>query len=88
MSERKVNLEEILDSQKMAISKMYLQGAVRMGKPVGNDYQKILNAMKEAIRQSLELAAENVDHLWDERTDTELFDIDKQSILNTINQIE
>lgn len=59
--ERKINLEEILDSQRLAISKLYLQGAVNMGRPHGNDYQKILNAMKEACRQALELAAENAE---------------------------
>lgn len=44
-----INLEEILSSQKMAISKIYLQGAVNMGNPIGNDYQKIINAMKRLV---------------------------------------
>lgn len=47
----------------------------------------IKDAMKEACRQTLELAAENAKHLWD-NNENELFDIDKQSILDTINQIQ
>ena len=42
----------------------------------------IKNAMKEAVRQALELAAENAEIC------EELFIVDKQSILNTINQVE
>lgn len=89
MSERKVNLEEILDSQKMAISKKYLQGAVNMRKPVGNDYQKIIEAMKEACRQVLELASENAT-AYDSvpRAYYGCCLVDKDSITNTINQVE
>jgi len=49
--------------------------------------EEVHKAMKEACRQTLELAAENVEHLWDDN-ENELFDIDKQSILGTINQIK
>ena len=55
-------------------------------------YQFIISRMKEAWRQTLELAAENAD------TEKEMLPecgvlksvgvVDKQSILNTINQIE
>ena len=55
-------------------------------------YQFIISRMKEACRQTLELAAENAD------TEKEMLPecgvlksvgvVDKQSILNTINQIE
>ena len=89
MSGRKINLEEILDSQRMAIPKLYLQGSVNMGKPIGDDYQKIINAMKEACRQTLELASENfeIEYLGG-NSDINDFRINKQSILDTINQVE
>lgn len=37
------------------------------------------------VKQSLETAAENVDHLWD-NNENELFDIDKESITNTFEE--
>lgn len=46
------------------------------------DKQEIVNAMKEACKQALELAAENAEIVH--RTDY----IDNDSIINTINQIE
>lgn len=56
----------------------------------------ILDAMKEACKQVLELATENasakIEIQWSGNTGTEYCDeyaiVDKQSILNTINQIK
>ena len=71
MSERKVNLEEILEKH----GQMFIKNSVKHP-----DY--IMDAMKEACRQTLELAAENAE------VHEELFIVDKQSIINTINQVE
>ena len=77
MKERKINLEEIINTLP----------SVCIGYK-----NSIKDAMKEACRQTLELAAENAD------TEKEILHesgvlksvgvVDKQSILNTINQIE
>ena len=73
----KINLEEILIN-----SSAYLN---MHGEPILRK-EDVLYAMKEACRQTLELAAENVDyHCTD--SDVEVI-IDKQSILNVINLIE
>lgn len=80
MSERKINLEEILNDC------VYIDDEI---KPM------VRNAMREACRQILELAAENAE--VDEHEVAEsihggpgytYYEVDKQSILNTINQIE
>lgn len=49
-----------------------------------------VKAMKEACKQTLELAAENAKILhWDTHdTDLDEYEINKQSILETINQIK
>lgn len=86
MSERKINLEEILNSC------VYIDDEI---KPM------VKNAMKEACRQILELAAENADlnyceYEWEVPEGTintgdsqyGYHYINKQSILNTIKQIE
>ena len=106
MSERKINLEEIIldvyGCKNMDELRDYMgeYGSVAM----------IKDCMKEAIKKALELAAENVviellNHdRYCIRTDTSieiepnenseefnfggLIKVDKQSILNTINQIE
>ena len=54
-----------------------------------DDYEDVKNAMKEACKQSLELAAENAscNHDFDGAHGCE-YSVDKQSILDTINQIE
>lgn len=73
MQERKVNLEEIL---------------FEIAGYVGHDYyvEKIKEAMREACRQTLELAAENAET---EREITSESGVLRQiGILNTINQIE
>ena len=71
-----IDLEKILDN--------YLE--------VDCDYsytrESILMAMKEACRQTLELAAENATTLKDNDPNMNFYTIDKQSILNTINQVE
>lgn len=95
MSERKINLEEIIldvyGCKNMDELRDYMgeYGSVAM----------IKDCMKEAIKKALELAAENVVLEWNcyyvaSQMDEKKFDnkrdvwIDKQSILNTINQIE
>jgi len=110
MPERKINLEEILTKvfepspQDCSTPSQDLQLAVTLNP----DISRIKEAMKEACKQVLELAAENaeldtssikppglipdiyncsfagIDALGEELW----YSIDKQSILNTINQIE
>lgn len=96
MSERKINLDLILAR--------FFSWDSKTGKV---SYCNILDlkwAMKEAIRQALELAAENAElkyyeyyeNWMEEYMDISMtkddldnvYGIDKQSILNTINQIE
>lgn len=81
MAEKKVNLEEILEKYRQ----MFIENSVKHP-----DY--IMDAMKEACRQTLELAAENAT-----TSDVGFYDgekwnsydiVNKQSILDTINLIE
>lgn len=86
MSERKVNLEKILNKQLI-----FYPSHVK---------NEVLIAMKEACRQVLELASENATAKQDKiRTypyedflgmyhDEKVIIVDKQSIINTINQVE
>ena len=79
MIERKINLEEILKS-------FLTVETMRLNNP-DYTFNMVLSAMKEACRQTLELAAENAKafdtiHSWN------IPSIDAQSILNTIKQIE
>ena len=82
MSERKINLEEIIlnvyGCKTMDELRNYMgeYGSVAM----------IKDCMKEACRQTLELAVENVVIEYDEGGATGF--VDKESILDTINQIE
>ena len=79
-----VNLEEILKS--------YLTIEAMMANNPDYTFNMVLSAMKEACRQTLELAAENAE------TEKEILPecgvlksvgvVDRQSILDTINQIE
>lgn len=71
--EKKINLEEIFSNN--------------TGRNIN---QEEYSAMKEACRQALELASENAVAYCDYDRDMLTGDatIDKQSILNTINQIE
>ena len=94
MSERKVNLEAILSEifqpipQECSSPTKDLQLAITLNP----DLNIIKTAMKEACKQTLELAAENaktkdIDGGW-QGCETTYTIVDKQSILNTINQIE
>lgn len=85
---KKIYLEEILDDI-----------LVEYNSDVEISYEASIKAMKEAIRQALELAAENAKtkiHTVYPLTPmingtypiSEETIVDKQSILNTINQIE
>jgi hypothetical protein len=44
--------------------------------------RKVIEFAKLHVEAALNKASEQVEHKWCERTDTELFDIDKNSILN------
>ena len=79
---KKINLEEILKKH----SNICI-----------DDRENVVEAMKEACKQLLELAAENAEitvKLKENCNELSLLDewttyiVDKQSILNTINQIE
>ena len=96
MPKKKINLEEILMSGSI--------GTLFRGTCNEKTYQFILGRMKEACRQTLELAAENAEISWVENdiemeSDTDFsfrdndgnwckVNINEQSILDTINQIE
>lgn len=113
MSKSKVNLEKILaewvskNLQEQGRSKE-ASDAVAKTSIEGGGYWYILEAMKEACRQTLKLAAENAKmevilddtgelisleslvfkpHPYNKRLDEDIH-INKQSILNTIKQIE
>lgn len=80
--ERKINLEEIL--------KEYLTvNTMRVNKP-DYTFMMVLSAMKETVRQALDLAVENAKlKVYTEYTfDEPKYYVDKDSIINTINQIE
>ena len=78
MSERKINLEEIL--QDFGI----YNNSTHPNEEIREKYLIIVAVMKEACRQTLELAAENAETIWGQM----VVKVNKQSILNTINQIE
>ena len=81
MLDKKINLEEILESYRQKYLK---EGMLFV------DYQT--GAMKEAIRQALKLAAEEAKVTYNSYIDLvdgcETYIVDKQSILNVINLIE
>ena len=93
MSERKINLEEILleemDKFRLSFPDENLYSTEQIKESLELPYFKA--AMKEACRQTLELAAENAE------TEKEMLPecgvlksvgvVNKQSILDTINQI-
>jgi hypothetical protein len=96
MSERKINLEEILNAKNLH-SYYYPYGDFKQKMIHDIDCkfcayeEEVLQAMKEACRQVLELASENAKMiiLIDEENDIiEEANIDKESITNTINQVE
>ena len=91
MSEKKINLEEILNKELNILS-------IRV-----EQIEKLaLKAMKESCKQVLELAAENVEFIkttseelnskdyvpFITADDNTIWTFDKQSILDTINQIK
>lgn len=53
-----------------------------------DDHEDVILAMKEACRQTLELAAENADIEIRYIKHEDRYFVDKQSILDTINQVE
>ena len=93
MPERKINLEEIM--QEHVDPHCFLKKEC---------YERVIEAMKEACKQTLELAAENAEISWVENdiemeSDTDFsfrdndgnwckININEQSILDTIKQIE
>ena len=85
MSEKKINLEEILKKELNILSIS-----------VEQIEKSALKAMKEACKQVLELAAENakaeIHTEWEGNTGSEYYTdyavVNKQSIIDTINQVE
>ena len=96
MSERKINLNQILEAKnKLAFEEGYSNYFTAAQRNI------IFKAMEESIKQSLELAAENAElklKIKLECTESQLENgfcfgdnaiiVNKQSILNTINQVE
>ena len=86
---KKVNLEEILNKH----FNLYTAYSVknREGKLVNVvDKEGALKAMKEACRQVLELAAENAELDSEDENDMTgvIVSVNRQSITDTINQVE
>jgi hypothetical protein len=79
--QNKVNLEQIL--------KQYLTlETVRANNP-NYTFNMILSAMKEACRQTLDLASENAKVFKIGYNEVEMFaSVDIESIINTIKQVE
>ena len=83
MSERKINLSKILEAKnKLAFEEGYSNYFTAAQRNI------IFKAMEESIKQSLELAAENAttEPLGDWPEDGTI--VNKESIFNTLNQIE
>ena len=78
MDEKKINLEEIINNL----------GNISKDENGDRVYYtwEIINMMKEACKQTLELAAEKAETDYDMFTSSRY--VDKQSILNVINLIE
>lgn len=93
MSERKINLEEILFNSKFNELTLDEKQSIKNGL-INFNFEEIKIAMKASIKEALELAAENADADIDadESTYIEGNDwihvVNKQSILDTIKQIE
>lgn len=83
---KEINLEEILN-ERLELSKYGLPELD------SDQYDNIVYAMREAVKQALELAAENAEVEYDveykETIDCEkdMYIVNKQSILDTINQV-
>ncbi len=83
MSERKINLNKILeDKNNLAFEEGYANYFTEAQRDI------IFKAMEESIKQTLELAAENAKSKITSGDVMDFLEIDKQSILNTLNQIE
>lgn len=81
--EKEINLEEILLSK---IKPHYY--FEEMNNITNCPVELIVIVMKEAIKQSLELASENAHVSFSESRYKDPWVVNKQSILNTINQIK
>ena len=86
MPEIKINLEAILKS-------FLTVEAMKLNNP-DYTFNMVLSAMKEACRQTVELVAEKAEVVEHEVAESihggpgyTYFTVDKQSILNTINQV-
>ena len=79
---KEVNLEQILRS--------FLTTEAILANNPDYTYNMVLSAMREACKQTLELAAENAESYCVCERDmlTGDSEVDKQSILDTINQIK
>ena len=91
MSERKINLKEILFTEVDKMREDFPDINLYSNEEMKNspEWKYYMNAMKEACKQVLELASENAKVIKNEHTLQILSNlIDKQSILNTINQVE
>ena len=89
MLDKKINLEQILKDN--CVNIRFLKTMLSADGIKGSQGQRILDAMKDLSEQILELAAENAEMilLVDEENDIiEEASINKQSILDTINQVE
>ena len=84
MSERKINLEEIIASKYGCVDIDDLQLEITLNP----DLDIIKSSMLEFGKQLLELAAENAELTFVGESDSDGMDIDKQSILDTIKQVE
>ncbi len=79
---QRIDLEEILHTTKFVELSDIEKDLIRCG-VIPYNVTEITNAMKEACRQTLELAVENVQHHYVNKDW-----VGKQSILDTIKQIE
>lgn len=66
----------------------YLEHVMNSGRCYPDLIKAIKAAQIDAIDEAVKKCAENVEHKWDERTDTELFDIDKESILQVAEELK
>jgi hypothetical protein len=79
--EKQINLEEILKS--------YLTLEAMKANNSDYTYNMVLAAMKEACRQTLELAVENAYGYYYDQDGMEISsNIDKESIIDTIKQVK
>jgi len=100
-----INLEEILKNSNVHVE--FLKGLVIPDGNNGTELDRVIDAMKEACKQTLELAAENANMIGETQDDNGAPDIyedfvyvsdsngpdygfivNKQSILDTINQVK